>query len=316
MYNNTHYVLVTIQDDKTRIPKVLEDYIYSLNIFDDVIHISELSIEKYSRTTSIYVFTQMWLHTDKIEPQLIEHMLSKNRCIYLNVEMLSEKIRGNHILKLIKENVQIADYSIGNISYIRAYAKDEGVEIKKPIIYLPYQFNLQDQIQLYNKENEYEYDVGIINALPKQSDTVNPSLTYRRTKLWNDLQNTKMSSINIIGWGKERDTLIRKCKVIMNVHHFECYNIFEHIRCDRLLFANKIVLSDESILMNELDVSPYIHWCKFDKLLDMAQTIVDNFDMYQSKINTVGLKNLRHYRWLKICNELDNKILKNNDTNV
>lgn len=311
MYNNRHYVLVTIEDDKTRVPKVLEDYIYSLNIFDDIINLSELSINKYLHTKNIYVFTQMWLHIDKIEKNIIELMLSQNRCIYLNVEMLSEEIRAKHILNLIKENVQIADYSIANINYIQLYAKDQQVEIKKPIIYLPYQFNLQDQIQLYNKENEYEYDIGIINALPKQSDTVNYKLTYRRTKLWNDLQNKKMSSINIMGWGKERDTLIRKCKVIINVHHFECFNIFEHIRCDRLLFAKKIILSDESILMNELDVSPYIHWCKFDKILDIAENIVDNFEMYQDKINTVGLKNLRYHRRLTLQNELDNKIIAN-----
>lgn len=311
MYNNRHYVLVTIEDDKTRIPKVLEDYIYSLNIFDDIIHLSELSITHYLQTKCIYVITQMWLHTDKIEKKLIELMLSQNRCIYLNVEMLSEEIRAKHILNLIKENIQIADYSIANINYIQAYAKDQEVEIKKPIIYLPYQFNLKDQIQLYNKGNEYEYDIGIINALPKQSDTVNSKLTYRRTKLWNDLQSRNMTSINIMGWGEERDSLIRKCKVIINVHHFECFNIFEHIRCDRLLFAKKIILSDESILMNDLDVSPYIHWCKFDKILDMAENIVDNFEMYQDKINTVGLKNLRYHRRLTLHNELDTKIITN-----
>lgn len=311
MYNNTHYVLVTIEDDKTRIPKVLEDYIYSLNIFDDIIHLSELSINQYLQTKCIYVITQMWLHTDKIEKKLIELMLSQNRCIYLNVEMLSEEIRAKHILNLIKENIQIADYSIANINYIQAYAKDQEVEIKKPIIYLPYQFNLKDQIQLYNKGNEYEYDIGIINALPKQSDTVNSKLTYRRTKLWNDLQSRNMTSINIMGWGEERDSLIRKCKVIINVHHFECFNIFEHIRCDRLLFAKKIILSDESILMNDLDVSPYIHWCKFDKILDMAENIVDNFEMYQDKINIVGLKNLRYHRRMTLHNELDTKIITN-----
>jgi len=311
MYNNRHYVLVTIEDDNTRIPKVLEDYIYSLNIFDDIIHLSELSINKYLQTKNIYVFTQMWLHTDKIEKNVIELMLSQNRCIYLNVEMLSEDVRVKHILNLIKENIQIADYSIANINYIQAYAKDQQVEIKKPIVYLPYQFNLQDQIQLYNKVNEYEYDIGIINALPKQSDTVNSKLTYRRTKLWNDLQSRNMTSINIMGWGKERDSLIRKCKVIINVHHFECFNIFEHIRCDRLLFANKIVLSDESILMNDLDIFPHVQWCKFDKILDMAKNIVDNFEMYQDKINTVGLKNLRFHRRLTLHNELDTKIKAN-----
>ena len=30
------YVLVTIEEPDTRVPKVLEDYIHSLNLFDDV----------------------------------------------------------------------------------------------------------------------------------------------------------------------------------------------------------------------------------------------------------------------------------------
>ena len=36
MDNTRRYVLVTKEDDDTRVPKVLEDYIHSLNLFDDV----------------------------------------------------------------------------------------------------------------------------------------------------------------------------------------------------------------------------------------------------------------------------------------
>ena len=54
------YVLVTKEDNETRVPKVLEDYIHSLNLFDDVIHINDLSLQVFKDTTSIYIFTQMW----------------------------------------------------------------------------------------------------------------------------------------------------------------------------------------------------------------------------------------------------------------
>jgi len=61
-----------------------------------------------------------------------------------------------------------------------------------------------------------------------------------------------------------------------------------------------------------LDVFPHVQWCKFDNILDTAEFIVDNFEMYHSKINTVGLKKLRYHRWLTLRNELDKKILTNN----
>ena len=61
MDNTRRYVLVTKEDDDTRVPKVLEDYIHSLNLFDDVINIHDLSISKFKSTDYIYVITQMWL---------------------------------------------------------------------------------------------------------------------------------------------------------------------------------------------------------------------------------------------------------------
>ena len=88
----------------------------------------------------------------------------------------------------------------------------------------------------------------MINAFPQKSNSVNSSLFYKRSILFEKLQEMKVNCINILGWGQERDDIIRRCKIILNVHHFECFNIFEHIRCDRLIFANKIVISENSLL--------------------------------------------------------------------
>ena len=42
MDNTRKYVLVTREDTDIRVPKVLEDYIHSLNLFDDVINLLEI----------------------------------------------------------------------------------------------------------------------------------------------------------------------------------------------------------------------------------------------------------------------------------
>jgi hypothetical protein len=280
MDNTKKYVLVTIEDTDTRIPKVLEDYIHSLNIFDDVIHLREFSIQKFKSTDYIYVITQMWLNLDEKIQHLVDGMLSSDRVVYLNVEMLSESIRMDHILGLIKKGIQIADYSMVNIIFLKEYAKEHNIPITKEVIYLPYQYNLRDQVQLQNIDDKYEYDIGIINALPKQDDSVNKVNTYRRTKIWNDLQNTKWKCINILGWGKERDELIKRCKVIINVHHFEAFNIFEHIRCDRMIWAKKIIVSDNSLGMDKLDITKYIFCEEFDDIIPRSEEVLQKFTEY------------------------------------
>ena len=274
------YVLVTKEDPDTRVPKVLEDYIYSLNLFDDVIHIQEFSIPKFKSTDFIYVITQMWLNLDEKDQRVVDEMLSTDRVVYLNVEMLSESIRMEHILELIKKGIQIADYSIANILFLKEYAKEHNIPITKEVIYLPYQYNLRDQVQLQNIDDKYDYDIGIINALPKQDDSVNKVNTYRRTKMWNDLQKTQWKCINIMGWGKERDELIKRCKVIINIHHFEAFNIFEHIRCDRMIWAKKIIVSDNSLGMDKLDITKYIFCEEFDNIIPMAEKVLHNFTNY------------------------------------
>jgi hypothetical protein len=284
------YVLVTKEDTDTRVPKVLEDYIHSMNLFDDVIPIQEFSISKFKSTDSIYVITQMWLHLDENNQHIVDEMLSTNRVVFLNVEMLSEIIRMEHILELIKKGIQIADYSIANILFLKEYAKEHNIPITKEVIYLPYQYNLRDQVQLQNIDDKYDYDIGIINALPTQSDTVDSSNTYRRTKMWNDLHKTQWKCINIMGWGKERDELIKRCKVIINIHHFEAFNIFEHIRCDRMIWAKKIIVSDNSLGMDKLDITKYIFCEEFDNIIPMAEKVLQNFtDYYRDSMKAISM---------------------------
>ena len=94
---------------------VLNDYIKSLNIFNKIRHLNDFSIEKFIKSKDIYIFTQMWIELDKFP----EELYTSKRFIFLNVEMLTENNRWNHIYKIIKKNVRIADYSITNINFIK-----------------------------------------------------------------------------------------------------------------------------------------------------------------------------------------------------
>lgn len=294
MIENTRCILVVLDVYDRKIPQVLEDYIYSLNIVDEVINLSELDTHLATHKNTCYILTQMILSEEFFKANLGSNMLQSSRIIFLNVEMLTESTRMQQMVNIIKyTKFRIADYSIENLNILVQYLFVNNITYFNQLIHLPYQFNLKENMQLINTDNEYDYDIGIVNALPEKSDTVDSSLTYRRTVIWEKLneQYPNLRLINILGWGNERDTLIKKCKVIVNVHHFECYNIHESIRCDRLIFANKIIVSDTSIHMNLLDMRDFIYTVSFDNIINTAQTAVTAFDSFMefNKIKQNGL---------------------------
>lgn len=279
------YVLVTLEAPTVRVPNVLEDYIYSLNIISDVIHISQLTDERLNQTNDIFILTQMWLDLNSLSTELVR----SGRMIYLNVEMLSEIKRMDQVISLIKSGIKIADYSLSNLTFLKLYMEENKIQSNASTIYLPYQYSLRDQIQLENIDGIYTYDVGIINALPKQDASVNSALTYRRTRLWEQLQATGWKCINILGWGAARDELLKRCKVIINVHHFECFNIFEQIRCDRLVFAKKIVVSDKSMFIENYDLLGNVLWEDYDNIIPRTKDVLEKFDMYNNIMKSLSM---------------------------
>ena len=280
------YILVTNEDTSVRVPRVLEDYIYSLNIISDVINLYELTHERIFNTTDIFILTQMWINVFEFPAYFIQ----SGRLIYLNVEMLTEIHRMRNVIHAIQSGYKIVDYSLSNLQYLKQYIENKQIRIDNlTLCYLPYQYNLRDQVQLANIDGIYTYDVGVINAVVKPDKSVNAELTYRRTKLWEQLQLSELKCINILGWGAERDELLKRCKVIINVHHFECFNIFEQIRCDRLIFAKKIIISDKSIFTETYDMVDNVLWEDYDNIIPRTKEVVNNFEKYNNMMKSLSL---------------------------
>jgi len=265
---------------------VLKDYIHSLHIIDKHIHINDFDLDKFMNSKDIYIFTQMWLNLNAFPKE----MYTSPRFIFLNVEMITEQNRWDHIYDMLQKNVRIAEYSKSNIMLM----KNNLIELKKQFnidlnyrhefIYLPYQYNLKDNYLLKNIENKYTYDIGIINAIPKKDPSVSANLKYKRTEIWEKINLLGLNCINITGFDEERDKLLKQCKIILNIHHFECFNIFEHIRCDRLIFADKIIISDKSLFMEELDVYNFVIWEDYDNIVNKTIDLLYNFEAQQENI--------------------------------
>lgn len=276
---------------------VIEDYISSLKFVSKIIEFVEF-INNWSlyvnNSKYIIIFTQMWFTPDTSYKSI------KN-LIFLNVEQLTEQNRMENIINIMNHGIPIADYSKTNFKKLEEYSFAKNININVPFYYLPYQYNSDENIHLYGNENAYEYDVGIINAIP----SIDGNIENRRTKLWNDLQKTDLKILNIMGWKKERDEQISKCKIILNVHNFDLFKIFEHIRCDRLVFAQKLIVSELSLGADALDIFHNVIWVEYEQMIPKLQYILSNFEYFKKKFTNQNVSYIINNRRQQLQESID-----------
>ena len=170
---------------------------------------------------------------------------------FLNTEPLNIPVRLENTINILKSypNFEYYDYSKSNLKILQ----ENGFNIQDKI-YLPYKCSDDELKKLINlnKITKKEFDFGILKAL-------GGDVTDRRLKIVNFLKENNFT-INIIeGWDQDRDQELAKCKIILNIHGFYkiVSNIFEHIRCDRLLEAGFTILSETSYKLDEKFVNKY-----------------------------------------------------------
>jgi len=281
--------------------RVLDDYIRSLELIDKVIEIDQFDGSKFLSSNDVYIFTQMWLPPTSQNKLL----LNNPRFIFLNVENLTEELRNNQMKEFIKAGARVADYSQANIAIMNDFIKQQCPTYKYTPLWIPYQAHPIDFCQLFNGEREYEYDIGMVNAIVKKDDSVNSHIVYRRNLLWEKIEKLPYKSINIMGWNKERDELIRKCKIIVNVHVFDCFSIFQHIRCDRLIFANKLIVSEKSLIADQLDINGTVVFSEYDNLIDTIKSSLDYFDSIQSSLENIPKQPIKKHRQIQLQQSVD-----------
>jgi len=154
-----------------------------------------------------------------------------NHILY-NTEQLSYTNAVKGILQRIKNGnpVEIWDYSSANVRILKRYGINAlHVPLESPGWYIK-------ELQSYRKKGQ-EYDVGFTGLI-----------TDRRLKILNKLKELGIS-VNILDgiFGKKRDMELAKCKMILNIHAFPHYKIFESNRCEPWLKAGVTVISEKSL---------------------------------------------------------------------
>ena len=154
------------------------------------------------------------------------------KCIYYNTEQLTRKNMLNEVINISKnENVlEIWDYSLANIEILKSnnIKNVKYFPLESPDSYI-------EKLKSF-QQSEFEYDIGFCG-----------SLSSRRNKILSELKNVGKKVNIITTWGDERDKELAKCKIILNIHYEDDYNIFESARCEPWLKLGIPVISETSL---------------------------------------------------------------------
>lgn len=154
------------------------------------------------------------------------------------------------------------DYSQGNMHLLKKYGYTS--------YHLPYiwsvaekdMFNrLRDEVVAAGEEGKY--DIGFIG-----------SLSDRRMRILQGLTAKGYNVVRVTGWGEGRDREIMRCKIILNIHYDMTYQLYEGVRCDRLVLAGCHVVSENSIDDGLNDLKGYISINSYTKLMETCENVL------------------------------------------
>lgn len=220
--------------------------------------LSDLINYPYSEDPNVvYMFCQ-W-----IEPALMSKPFNK---IVVNTEQMTDPHKYAVIKAHLDNKIMVIDYSLENIGVMKHYLGDS---IDNVLHFLPYQYR-DEEINLLRdcyKNTKKIYDIAFCG---------HPS--DRRKVVLDTLRGLGFKILQISAWDKHRDLMIASCKILINIHVYDMCNVYESLRCDRWAFAYMPIVSEDSVLYNELDVKRHnlISFCKYSDLVDTVKEFMND----------------------------------------
>lgn len=176
---------------------------------------------------------------------------------YLNIEQMSHPSYYK-LIRNLKDNIKILDYSEENIPYFS--------NIYKNIFLLPPYFeetiNIYKNIDVISFSNN-EYRKNIL-------DNVNPKFNLKYLD-------------NI--FGDQRDEIFKKSKIYINIHSSEDHNTMELIRIINLLRNKVIVITQPSVYKDLLYIKDCLLFFKDEaQLNNIINSVLTNYSFYYQYI--------------------------------
>ena len=257
--------------DKTYKKVVIEDYLDSYNDHANFYFINDIN-NIPSNPNKIFIVNHLFQDSESVFDKFPNSEISM-----IITEQLSNNFHLERAMNAFnkRSNIKFYSYSKSNIKILN----DNNIINTE---FLPYMYNELEinSLKNLNSTTKKEYDFGIICYTPNVYEAT------RKERIVSFLRSNNFKVNVICGWKLIRDTELSKCNVILNIHSNitrdseDTYNIFEHIRCDRLLYVGFKVLSEESYCLDEDFINQFsnLKIFSYEQLLDI-NTYNDNLFM-------------------------------------
>lgn len=102
----------------------------------------------------------------------------------------------------------------------------------------------------------------------------------------------------------------KKSKIIINVHQSDHHHTVEELRILPALLNGLIVISEDSPLKETIPYHEFIIWTTYDKMVEVAQQVLENYDYHYEKIHgsKSNLKNIIKKMQETLQEELTQKV--------
>jgi len=193
-------------------------------------------------------------------------IINETNVYYINLEQLTrDGTTGtfnmlNKVITFRNLKCNLLDYSDENCNILKKHNIQS--------VYLPYQVNLKE---IYNYKKEYDFVTCC--TWNKRIENIYKPLSQIFKKSY--------SIGNPILWGKKRDNILLKSKVLINIHHIEKdYFILEEIRITRCIINKIIVISEDSLNQENYILSKFIIFTNYDNLVAKTTEVLNNYEYY------------------------------------
>ena len=279
---------------------ILNEYIKNLNLryhliiaFPQIIdHFRQDHFEKIIMVNSIF---------DTTIPQKFP---DTEICI-LNIDSLTNEWTLDNILGVYEKypGIRIYDYNIENLRLLHTTYDIQNTQF---LDYVHDKEEIEPLQQLWQTMKKI-YDFGII--------AYTPDISYcpRRRVLVNDLKNRGFTVRVAHGFDRNRDIELSRCKIILNIHGKSDNQslptlMFEHVRCNRLLYAGFRILSEPSIIDSKFGLRyENLKFMRYHDLLNITKEQIHRFQFDDLEFpKTVRLSE----EWTRFQNEEDYLLYK------
>lgn len=169
----------------------------------------------------------------------------------------------------MKRAIQIWDYSLINYKNLKTMGLSN-------LEYVPLQY--METLDMFDTSIKKEKDIDVFFY---------GSMNERRQKIIEELQNLGLCVVsrNHV-WAQERDDLIARSKIVLNVHYFES-SLLETARLSYLLSNNCVVVSEVS-LDPVLDKShnEFVKFAQYDELSKTCQQLLLDPEQYNQLVKS------------------------------